>query len=160
MNREIFQLHFSLAVAAMRLRCEQFITNTLPSANRYYIILNASYDGNPLHQKEKVFSDHAILQIDRWMPYDEEQVIERLWRDGYVPVWIDVTPYEEDGKDTYFELRCAGRFSNDEAILYHQKEGYPPFHRFGPIIPSGWKSDSPKFDLNHYRNSKKGSRQK
>jgi hypothetical protein len=129
MDRKTFQLHLNVAVAAMRVKCQSYITNTLPHENLYYII--------------------NVERIDRWTPLDEEKVLEHLWRDGRVPVWIDVTPYEEDGKHIYFELRCGGGFS--ETIFYHKEEGYPPFHCFGPLVPPGWTRESPKFNLHHYR---------
>jgi len=151
MNRETFQRHLNLAVIAMRGRCEGLITNTLPILNRFLVRLNSSYDATSLHVKIKTFLDHEIPQEDKWMPYSESEVIERLWRDNYVPVWIDVTPYEVDGVYTYFQLRCAGRFTDDDSMLYHQHEGYSPFHCFGPFVPPGWTSESTKFDLHHYR---------
>jgi hypothetical protein len=38
-------------------------------------------------------------------------VVSLLWRDGKVPVWIDVIPWEAGEHATYFELMCCGRFT-------------------------------------------------
>ena len=83
----------------------------------------------------------------------------RLWRDGRIPEWIDITPYEVDGSFLYSELRCCGRFTDEETHLYHKQEGYPPFHVSGPIVPVGYRDleQDGKFDLHCYRERKKNT---
>jgi hypothetical protein len=114
-------------------------------------------DKNPLSSEERLFPDHEIPQIDRDVPYSTQAVVDRLWREGFVPEWIDVTPYEVDDTYFYFQLRCCGRFTMDEDHLYHRKEGYPPFHCFGPALPGSnydLQTDG-QFDLHHFRDKRK-----
>jgi hypothetical protein len=155
MERETFQRHLGRGAEASRQKTLPLVTNTLPPSNRYYVRLNCSFDGNPLHQKEKVFPDHNVPQTDQTIAYSESEIVERLWRDGFVPVWINIKPYAVDKSHTYFELICAGRFTNEDSdVLYHRKEGYPPFHA-GVVVPPNWTPKSPKFDLHHHRDRRK-----
>jgi hypothetical protein len=128
----------------------------LPDQNRYFVFLNSSFDGNPLAPGEHFFPDHDILQTDARVARNAEEVIEKLWRDGLVPEWIDITPFEAGHGFLYLELRCCGRFTPEEALLYHKQEGYPPFHLFGPIQPVSCRDleRDGKFDLHCYRDRK------
>ena len=159
LSREQFVQHLGLGIAAVRSNITRFCWNDLPSGDRYFIILNSSYDGNPLAPGEHVFPDHDVPQADARVPRSAEEVVERLWRDGKIPEWIDITPYEVGDGFLYSELRCCGRFTDDEGHLYHKREGYPPFHIFGPILPVGYRDleHDGKFDLHCYRDRKKSS---
>lgn len=157
--REQFRRHLLLGTEAIRSEIARYCWNEIPTLDRYYIILNGSYDKHPLAPGEYFFPDHGRPQTDRHIPRSAEEVVERLWRDGKIPAWIDITPYEVDGTCLYSELLCCGRFTDQENILYHQREGYPPFHKFGPILPVGYRDleQDGKFDLNCYRDQKKSS---
>jgi hypothetical protein len=73
-----------------------------------------------------------------------------LWRGGKVPEWIDAAVQAEDGGQTLVSLRCCGRFTAQEELLYHRYPGgVPPFSIKSPVLPPGWESveASGKFDL-------------
>ena len=131
-------------------------------ANRYFVILNGSFDGNPLASGEHIFPDHDVPQFDARVPRSAEEVVECLWRGGKIPEWIDITPYEADGTFLYSELLCCGRFTDDDGLLYHKREGYPPFHVFGPVLPVGYRNleQDGKFDLHSLRDRKKTDNKK
>ncbi len=152
-TREQFRRHLQLGTEAVRHNIELLCWNEIPALDRYFIILNGSYDKNPLAPGEYFFPDHNCPQTDRRIPRSAEEVVERLWRGGKVPEWIDITPYEVDGTCLYSELLCCGRFTDQENILYHRGEGYPPFHKFGPVLPNGYRDlkQDGKFDLHSYR---------
>lgn len=159
MTREQFVANLALGTKAVRENITRFCWNVLPNGDRYYVILNSSYDGNPLAHEEHLFPDHNAPQPDIRVPQSVEEVTERLWRDGKVPEWIDITPYEVKGDFLYSELRCCGRFANQESLLYHRQEGYPPFHIFGPVQPVGYRGleQDGKFDLHCYRDRPKST---
>src|SRR5690606_5953112 len=116
-------------------------------------------DRNPLAPGEYLFPDHDVPQTDARVARSADEVVERLWRDGKIPEWIDITPYEVSDGILYSELRCCGRFTDDEIFLYHKGEGYPPFHVFGPIVPAGYRGlelDG-QFDLHCYRDRKRNT---
>lgn len=157
LTREQFAKHLELGIAAVRKSIAKYCWNELPNQDRYYVILNSSYDGNPLAAGEYLFPDHDLPQFDTRAPHSAEEVLTRLSRDGKVPEWIDITPYQADGAFLYSELLCCGRFTDNDAFLYHKGEGYPPFHIAGPVWPVGYTSleRDGKFDLHCYRDRKK-----
>jgi hypothetical protein len=159
LTREQFAQNLELGTAAVRKNIARFCWNELPSRDRYFVILNSSFDGNPLAPGEHIFPDHDVPQSDARVSRSADEVVERLWRDSKIPEWIDITPYEVDGDYLYSELRCCGRFTGDDARLYHQREGYPPFHIFGPILPVGYRDleQDGQFDLHCYRDRKKST---
>ena len=157
LTREQFGQNLAKGTEAVRRNSVQFCWNDLPIENRYFILLNSSFDGNPLAPGEHIFPNHDWPQADTQVARTADEVVERLWRDGKIPEWIDITPYEAEQDLLYFELRCCGRFTANEAHLYHKQEGYPPFHKFGPIEPVGYRGlelDG-KFDLHCYRDRKR-----
>lgn len=69
----------------------------------------------------------------------EADCVAVLWRAGAVPEWVDVSVTGLTGAETLLQLECCGRFTSDEKLLYHQREGRPPFHVVGPTLPVGYK---------------------
>ena len=97
LTREQFAKHLELGIAAVRKSTAKYCWNELPNQDRYYVILNSSFDGNPLATGEYVFPDHSLLQLDTRVPHSAHEVVARLWRDGKIPEWIDITPYQAAG---------------------------------------------------------------
>lgn len=109
--------------------------------------LNSSYDGNPLVGDEVVFpADSAFERAEALATCDEQQVVAELWRDGRVPEWIDVAVMGETGTATLLQLLCCGRFTAQDDLLYHVREGRPPFHVTGPALPVDHE-DGRKFSI-------------
>lgn len=123
------------------------VVNHLPTPVRYALLLNQSYDGNPLGPAERVFLKD--MRTHESVPVEAEQVIAALWRNGEVPEWIDINVESADEQWTLLNLRCCGRFTTSDDLLYHQTEGHPPFHVHSPVLPPGrWTSKSrERFDL-------------
>jgi hypothetical protein len=156
-TREQFAENLKRGTDSVRNNIMRYCWNELPEHDRYFVILNGSFDGNPLALGEVVFRDHDVPQTDARVARTSEEIVEMLWRNGKIPEWIDITPYEVDGNFLFSELLCCGRFTDNEAHLYHKQEGYPPFHQFGPIQPVGYQDleHDGKFDLHCYRDRKK-----
>jgi hypothetical protein len=76
-----------------------------------------------------------------------------------VPEWIDAAVESEDGQRSLIGLRCCGRFTTSEELLYHRPGGLAPFSIKSPVLPPGWESveASGRFDL-HCRQSQRSSR--
>lgn len=159
LTREQFAENLKRGTDAVRKNIARLCWNQVPQQDRYLVLLNSSFDGNPLAPGERTFPDHEKLQADARVARTSEQVVERLWRDGSVPEWIDITPYEVDGDFLYSELRCCGRFTDQDVHLYHKQERYPPFRQFGPVLPVGYRSleEDGKFDLHCYRDRKRNT---
>ncbi|BCM88410.1 hypothetical protein IAD21_00241 [Abditibacteriota bacterium] len=149
MNRDTLTFHFRQAYPAAVAFARLFVTQELPDAVRFRVRPNQSYDGNPLGGDEETFAHESLPREQYLGPLTEEEVLAWLWRGGKVPEWVDLSTTACDAQFTYVELLCCGRFTANDKHLYHQREGYPPFHVLGPALPPGWKSleESGKFDL-------------
>ena len=66
-----------------------------------------------------------------------------------VPEWIDVGVEAEDGRRTLVGLRCCGRFTATEELLYHREKVLAPFAIKSPALPPEWEgvAKSGCFDL-------------
>lgn len=149
MEKTTFLQHLRDAAIRSHDNALQFVSNELRPPFHYHVLLNQSFDGNPLAEGEHILPDMRARGEKSTGPMTDQEVVELLWREGMVPEWIDVTPYSSDGTGTYFQLRCCGRFASKDDLLYHKEERYPPFHAPGVIIPPGWKSveKDGRFDL-------------
>jgi hypothetical protein len=148
MDKDVFEENLEKATELVVPFSREFVTNLLPPRARYLIFPNQSFDGNPLAGDEQIFPDETLPDGKYLGPFDTKQVVERLWRNGKVPEWVNMMVYACDDEFTYLELLCCGRFTAEEH-LYHISEGFPPFHSLGPELPPGWESveNSGKFNL-------------
>jgi hypothetical protein len=136
MDREVFLDHLLRASARSRELATQFILDSLPSKYEFWVLLNCSYDRNPLMVDELVFSDDVQKHGKRVGPLMADDVVSLLWRDRMVPEWIDISVWETDENATYFELMCCGRFTANAQRLYYRWTDVPPFGIKGPVYPT------------------------
>ena len=101
---------------------------------------NQSYDENPRVGNEAVFPDDSLPEGVYHGPWSYEQVVDFLWRDGKVPEWIDIAVRDVEGGVTVAWLRCCGRFTVQDDLLYHRGGGQQPFSVKSPDLPTGWQS--------------------
>jgi hypothetical protein len=102
----------------------------------FRVRLNQSYDGDPPQPGEVRFpADSAAARAEALHRCDAATVVAELWRDGRVPEWVDVVVVGTTGAETVIELVCCGRFTDDQTRLYHRREGAPPSHVVGPVLP-------------------------
>jgi hypothetical protein len=128
----------------------QHVHQLLPDDVAFFVCPNQSYDGNPRVGDEAVFPEESLREGQHHGPWSAQEVVAFLWRDGKVPEWINVAVEAEDGKRSLIGLRCCGRFTAQEDLLYHRYPGgVPPFSIKSPVLPPGWENieASGKFDL-------------
>ena len=149
MEKVLFQSHLIKASTNAIDWARQHVTNTLPSAYRYLLYPNQSYDRNPLQGDEEVFPGDSLPAGKFLGPLNVEQTVDYLWRNLKVPEWINVTVKASDTDYSYLELKCCGRFTAQIEMLYHEAEGFQPFHVLSPSVPPKWESleASGKFDI-------------
>ena len=125
------------------------VVNYLPPSCSYLLYPNQSYDGNPLKGDEELFPEDSVSFGKFIGPLGFEESFQFLWRKGKVPEWVDLSVQACDADRSYVQLRCCGRFTALEELLYHRVEGYQPFHVQSPPVPPNWKGleESGKFDL-------------
>jgi hypothetical protein len=135
-EREVFARRLHEAATVGRDFARKYIREPLPDPMLFRLRLNSSYDGNPRIGDEVVFpEDGSAERAEALQLCNEQQVVNELWRDGRVPEWIDVAVIGETGTATLLQLRCCGRFTADDGLLYHAHEGRQPFHVTGPTLP-------------------------
>ena len=138
MNRAQFTTHFETATRHAVEFAHQFVTQSLPDEVVFILLPNRSYDGNPRVGDEGVFPGESLPQGHFHGPWSSDAVLNFLWRDGKVPEWIDVGVEAISEGRTVVALRCCGRFTAQEDLLYHNHPGgVPPFSIKSPYYPPG-----------------------
>lgn len=152
MTRDEFSQNLHRATLRSHEKALIFVENELKPPFTYLVKLNQSYDGNKLANGEIILDQMRRKGENPIGPLSHEQVIDLLWQNALVPEWIDITPWEATAGGLIFELTCCGRFAEREPLLYHAKEGYPPFHAPGVMTPPDWKSleENGRFDVNWF----------
>ena len=146
LSRETFRNNLIESAILARDFARTLVTTPLPDSIKYIVLYGCSYDGNPRREDEKTFPE----DYDQEPPLttSPEEVTDLLWRDGFIPEWINVTADREDGERTHIKLECCGRYSALPKMIYHIREGRPPFCVLGPPMPPGVEiSQGSKFDL-------------
>ena len=130
---------------------EKLSSTTCPSRCDTTCCSVSPYDGNPLGPDEQVFLKDVPSREP--VPVTAEQAVGLLWRSGKVPEWIDINVEATSQQWTLLNLRCCGHFTTSDNLLYHKREGHPPFHVQGPRMPPGvrWDQKLEKFDLMWHR---------
>jgi hypothetical protein len=126
----------------------RIVTEELPSELRFDIPWTR-LDSNGMPSV-----DGKLLRPEEISARGYVETRKMLWVDGKVPQWVNFTVCRHTPEYTVIDVRSCGRFFENDEDLYHQREGYPPFHVLSPPLPKGWisKEQSPKFSL--YWNSK------
>ena len=84
--------------------------NTRTHRFRYDVHLNSSNDDPKLTQFDIYPEDNDRIENG----LTDKEVRDLIYRNGKVPVWIDVAVHKSDRRITTFKLLCAGRYSDDE----------------------------------------------
>lgn len=146
MDRRVFADRLRAALHAVHDYTGTIVIESLPARIVARVVLNASYDGNPLHRDERVYPADRDIDPTTLAACSEEDAIDLLWREGLVPEWINVSIVGITFDATVVELLCCGRFTANEALRYHKKEGISPFHVLGPPLPPRWE-EGQRFSL-------------
>ena len=150
MERVRFESHLRIAADQAIEFARQFVRQELPGKAVFLIYPNQSCDENPRVGDEVVYPEDSLLVGQNHGPWSAAEAMGFLWRAGKIPEWIDVAVRGEDSHYTLVGLRCCGRFTVQEDLLYHRRPGgIPPFSIKSPDLPPGWESveESGKFDL-------------
>jgi len=150
MERHRFAKHLDQATRSAIDLARKYVINELQGDVDYIVEPNSSCDDN-LREGEVVFPDDSLADGAHHGPWAFEPVVEFLWRDAKVPEWIDIAVSEvPDAGGIHLRLRCCGRFTANEALLYYTWGDVPPFGIKSPVLPPGWAEDD-KFDVNWHR---------
>ncbi len=147
MNKTVFYNHLvQVTNEVYPLTCNM-VTNVLPQPIKYlvkiYVPLPDSGEENSFAELNKRTSTSP--------PMSAKEVVEFLWKNSAVPIWVNAQVKDYDEHFTYILLECSGQFSKQETDLYHQADGYPPFRWLSPSLPDELLDENDeltgKFDL-------------
>ena len=136
MDGNEFCRRFQLASCFCRDFTNRHISEDLSGTLRY----NFARLERKLSSEEKIiFNNEAYLrnQLENLSPKDAAKI---LFRSGFIPVWIDLFVGSFNEKFTTIEVTLSEDFTDDPDLLYHKKDGFPPFHVVGPTAPKEWRS--------------------
>ena len=139
-DRSAFETRLRTAAQRTVEFARQHVREVLPGEVMFKVYPNQSCDENPRVGDEAVFPGDSLPDGEYHGPWSAERVVEFLWRDGKVPEWIDSAVRDVDGHHTLVSLRCCGRFTALDDLLYHRGQGLPPFSVKSPYLPPGWES--------------------
>ena len=149
MDRGTFEDRLRKVGHRVVLFAREYVLQQLPDDVAFRVYPNQSFDGNPRVGDEVVFPNESLPDSQFLGPWSAEKVVEYLWRAGKVPEWTDAGLESEDGHRSLIGLRCCGRFTASEELLYHRPGGLAPFSIKSPLLPPGWEcvEVSGRFDL-------------
>jgi hypothetical protein len=148
-DRGTFEERLREAGQRVLLFAREHVLQPLPDDVAFRVYPNRSFGGNPRVGDEVVFPNESLPEGEFLGPWSAEEVVKYLWRAGKVPEWIDAAVEAEDGRRSLIGLRCCGRFTASEELLYHRPGGLAPFSIKSPVLPPGWEGieASGRFDL-------------
>ena len=151
MDRDVFAARLLAAARWAHEFARGMVLEALPDALTFQVLLNQSNDDIvPLHAAEIVFPRDSSRSRARGLRRcGARTVVDELWRDGRVPEWVDLCVVDVRRRSTVVEALCCGRFTDDESLLYHHAEGWPPFHVTSPVLPPDY--DGSPFSLRWMR---------
>ena len=145
MEKDTFSLLLEKASTFSRIAGMNYVTDSLPEDFRYCLNINSAYEN--LKETEFTYPEKALGLREYWGPKTKEEIIEYLWVDGKVPVWIDVSVYRTDSEHTYIDLEACNRFSENEELYDYKDRNLGPFGIKSPVFPPEWHEDEGKFSL-------------
>lgn len=117
--------------------------------NLIYTIKPNSFDlSDHLTDLEKENLSNRKKELNKTLTGNE--VTDRLILDKKAPAWINCSVIGTSKGKTIIELLTSRRFRNENE-LYHQKEGYSPFHALIQLPPYLSMDLKEKFDINWRR---------
>jgi len=134
-DRSVFSQHFSDAARVALDFAKQYLEEPLPDEMRFRVHLNSSHDANAGAEFKLFPEDSSDDRALATKHLNEAGVVELLWRDGFVPQWVDLIVVGETGDTTILDVIACGRYADDERRLYYVETGLAPFSPKGPVLP-------------------------
>lgn len=148
MDKETFKQHLQEASNNTVTFTDEFCYNVCPVQYKYRM----TPSGRTVGKNEEHLTGEELAVLRLWNKYENKdlsakQVIDLLWHDYKMPVWIDITVYEAGPDYTVFDLFCSRR-SRMEYELYYPGPAMP-FHTQVVMPPDHLKTEQEgRFDVN------------
>jgi hypothetical protein len=143
MTKEKFKDNLSGAIDSLVSLTRELCSNSLTPKYRSLIRPNTTTINAHLDQEEIRFHNELLLNKDKYMV--DKEVIDLLWTNNKVPLWINTSVWESSDRWTTIELVTSRRLrtENEQNKVADQ---FPPFHIQVPLSPD--RVDGEKFDIN------------
>lgn len=135
MDRSAFAQHFLNAAQIARDFARKFLEEDLPDEMSFRVHLNSSYDKHAGADVKLFPGDSSDERTLATKQLDADGVVGLLWRDGFVPEWVDLMVVGLTPTATILDVVSCGRFAADEKQLYYAQTGIAPFSPRGPVLP-------------------------
>ena len=142
MTKEEFRILINRVSPTSFKIAQHYLINKLQPKFKYDVYLNQSQENSSQSKFDYYPEENDKIETK----LTNKEVCDLLYRNGKLPVWIDIFVYQSDTTTTTFKLICAGRYSEDEKEYYYHSKGTGPFGIKSPILPSSYKEGT-KFNL-------------
>lgn len=143
MNKEKLLTNFEGALTILAELTQEFCLNNLSTNHKYIIRSNQESFSNHLTSNEISFHKYILTLKNK--PLEKNEVIDLLWTDNKVPLWINLSVIKSTDNLTTIELLTSRRLRS-EIDLNHMANKFPPFHPVVPLPPA--YKEGEKFDIN------------
>ena len=150
MTKDKFRHNLSSAIASLMHLTGSLCSNSFSSNYRFIMRPNALTLDPHLDQEEITFHKKIMTYRDKHV--SDNEVVDLLWVNNKVPLWINTSVLESSDTWTTIELVTSRRLRAEEQ-LNEIVDQFPPFHVQIPL-PSD-RVEGVKFDVN-WRTGKRG----
>lgn len=142
MTKQEFLFHLQGASLVALKFAERYVKDKLVTDFKYNVIFTPSHQN--IYPDHFAFypEDDGIIKLN----FNDNQVVNLLYRNNKIPVWIDISVLKSSRKSTTFNLLCAGRYSDNKEDFYYRDDGSAPFGIKSPTLPINYK-EGKKFRL-------------
>lgn len=142
MTKQEFSFHLQEASLLALKFAERYVKNKLTTDFKYNVIFTPAHHTIYSDLFDFYPEDEGIIKLN----LTENEVIDLLYRNNKIPVWIDINVLKSSKKSTTFNLLCAGRYSDNKEEFYYKENGSAPFGVKSPQLPINYK-EGEKFIL-------------
>ncbi len=140
MNLETFRERFHTAAVSACAVARTCVRESLPEAMLFRLLIKRS-NNLELLPDERVYPEDCSFARERELnACNEEVAVSALWRKGAIPEWVDVSVTGILHGATLIEVRVCSRFTENRSLLYHARDGHPPFHVLSPTLPLAYEN--------------------
>ena len=142
MTKEDFLFHLQGASFIALKFAERYVKDKLITDFKYNVIFTHSHHSTYPDHSDFYPKDEGIIKLN----LTDNKVIDLLYRNNKIPIWIDISVLKSSKKNTTFNLLCAGRYSDNKEDFYYRDDGSAPFGIKSPTFPINYK-EGKKFRL-------------
>ena len=121
---------------------ERYVKDKLITDFKYNVIFTPSHHTINPGDFDFYPEDEGIIKLN----LTDNEVIDLLYRNNKIPIWIDISVLKSSRKSTTFNLLCAGKYSDNKEEFYYRDDGSAPFGIKSPTFPINYK-EGKKFRL-------------